>query len=87
MPTPKHRNRPRSANKLTTGAMNHAKARPAGSVAGAQLNVDATHIKDPAAVSLGHRGGVKGGIARAAKLSATRRSEIAKLAADKRWGN
>lgn len=41
--------------------------------------------KDPAAVSLGRRGGLKGGKARAQKLSPERRSEIAKKAAQKRW--
>ena len=43
--------------------------------------------KDPAAVSLGRRGGLKGGKARAAQLSPERRSEIAKLAAEARWGH
>jgi len=42
--------------------------------------------KDPAAVSLGRRGGLKGGVARAKSLSAKRRKEIAKKAAKKRWG-
>lgn len=42
--------------------------------------------KDPAAVSLGRRGGLKGGRARADKLSAKRRSEIARKAAQARWG-
>lgn len=32
------------------------------------------------------KGGLKGGKARAAKLSSARRSEIAKVAAKKRWG-
>jgi hypothetical protein len=41
--------------------------------------------KDAAAVSLGRRGGLKGGKARATKLSAKRRTEIAKAAADARW--
>ena len=41
--------------------------------------------KDPAAVSLGRRGGLKGGPARAKKLSAKKRSEIAKKAAAARW--
>jgi hypothetical protein len=41
--------------------------------------------KDPAAVELGRKGGLKGGKARAAKLSAKRRSEIAKKAAAARW--
>jgi hypothetical protein len=41
--------------------------------------------KDPAAVSLGRRGGLKGGNARAQKLSPERRSEIAKKAIAARW--
>jgi hypothetical protein len=41
--------------------------------------------KDPAAVALGRRGGLKGGKARAEKLSSERRSEIAKRAAQFRW--
>jgi hypothetical protein len=43
--------------------------------------------KYPAAVELGRRGGLKGGKARAEKLSPERRKEIAKQAAEKRWGN
>ncbi len=43
--------------------------------------------KDPAAVALGHKGGLKGGKARAEKLTAEERSEIGKKAAAKRWGN
>jgi hypothetical protein len=39
-----------------------------------------------AAAEMGRRGGLKGGPARAAKLSARKRSEIAKIAARKRWG-
>ena len=38
-----------------------------------------------AAAALGRRGGLKGGKARAKKLSAARRSEIAKKAAEARW--
>lgn len=41
--------------------------------------------KNPAAVALGKLGGLKGGKARAAKLTAEKRSEIAKIAADARW--
>jgi hypothetical protein len=41
--------------------------------------------KDPAAVALGRKGGLKGGKARAAKLTAEQRSEIAKRAASARW--
>jgi hypothetical protein len=41
--------------------------------------------KDPAAVEPGRRGGLKGGKARAKKLSPERRREIAKKAAAARW--
>lgn len=41
--------------------------------------------KNPAAVALGRLGGLKGGKARAAKLTAKQRSEIARKAAKKRW--
>jgi len=41
--------------------------------------------KNPAAVALGRLGGKKGGPARAAKLSARKRREIARLAAQARW--
>ncbi|WP_270886542.1 hypothetical protein [Pedococcus sp. 5OH_020] len=42
--------------------------------------------KDPAAVALGRKGGLKGGKARAAKLTPEQRSQIAKKAAAARWG-
>jgi hypothetical protein len=41
--------------------------------------------KNPAAVALGRLGGLKGGKARAEKLSASKRSEIAARAAKARW--
>ena len=41
--------------------------------------------KNPAAVALGRLGGKKGGKARAEKLTAERRREIAKKAAEARW--
>ena len=41
--------------------------------------------KNPAAVSLGRLGGLKGGKARAAKLSKKKRAAIAKKAAAARW--
>jgi len=41
--------------------------------------------KDPAAVALGRKGGLKGGKARAKSLTAAQRKEIAKLAASARW--
>ena len=41
--------------------------------------------KDPAAVALGRKGGLKGGNARRGALSDKRRAEIAKKAALARW--
>ena len=43
--------------------------------------------KNPAAVALGRLGGLKGGNARAARLSPEQRSEIAQRAAKQRWAN
>jgi hypothetical protein len=45
-----------------------------------------TPEKNPAAVALGRLGGLKGGKARAEKLSTKKRSEIAQKAAKARWG-
>jgi hypothetical protein len=41
--------------------------------------------KNPAAVTLGRLGGIKGGKARADRLTGERRSEIARRAATTRW--
>ena len=41
--------------------------------------------RDPAAVALGRKGGLKGGKARAEGLTSERRTEIAKMAATARW--
>lgn len=46
-----------------------------------------TPEKNPAAVALGRLGGLKGGNARAAKLSPAERKEIAQRAAKQRWAN
>ncbi|CAN5834696.1 hypothetical protein BH23CHL8_BH23CHL8_11550 [soil metagenome] len=43
--------------------------------------------KDPAAVALGRKGGLKGGKARAEHMTAEERSESARRAAFARWGN
>ena len=42
--------------------------------------------KNPAAVALGRLGGLKGGKARANKLTPEQRKEIARKAAQARWG-
>jgi hypothetical protein len=41
--------------------------------------------KDPAAVAMGRKGGLKGGKARAAKMTKAQRSESARKAAKARW--
>jgi hypothetical protein len=51
---------------------------------GSPLEVTVSH-KDLVAVSRGRLGGLKGGRARASKLSAKRRQKIAKKAAKARW--
>lgn len=52
---------------------------------GSPLEVPAMH-KDAAAVSRGRLGGLKGGKARASKLSSKKRRSIAQIAARARWG-
>ena len=54
-------------------------------VAGELEDVKTEDGKSPAAVALGRKGGLKGGKARAKKLTAAERSEIAKKAATLRW--
>jgi hypothetical protein len=43
--------------------------------------------KNPAAVKMGRKGGMKGGKARAEKLSDQERKDIARRAAQKRWAD
>lgn len=52
---------------------------------GEATDPDPDEGKDPAAVALGRKGGLKGGKARAEKLSDRRRVEIARRAARTRW--
>jgi len=54
---------------------------------GEHANKDTMTAKNPAAVSLGRLGGLKGGAARALKLSPEKRREIAQIAARSRWKN
>lgn len=76
MPT-KHPKRPRDSNQL---------AYMIAQLATGELDdIETDDGKDPAAVSLGRRGGLKGGKARAKKLTAKERSAIAKKAAQARW--
>jgi hypothetical protein len=52
-----------------------------------EIPKEETTTKNPAAVALGRMGGLKGGKARADKLTPERRKEIATKAAQKRWSN
>ena len=49
-------------------------------------NIAEESTKNPAAVALGRLGGLKGGKARFAKLTPEQRKELAKKAAQARWG-
>lgn len=64
--------------------INTVAARILGEATGELHKTDPT-IKNEAAVSLGRLGGLRGGPARAKKLSAKRRTSIAKKAALARW--
>ena len=49
------------------------------------MAVTSPRKKNPAAVALGRKGGKKGGLARAAKLTPEQRSESARKAVQARW--
>jgi hypothetical protein len=51
----------------------------------AQLSGESLQGRDPLAVALGRRGGLKGGPARAKRLSKAKRHKIAQKAAKARW--
>ena len=71
------RKRPRDTNQLAKRIVDIA--------TGDEPERDPDEGKDPAAVSLGRRGGLKGGKARAEKLSPARKKAISKAAAKARW--
>jgi len=52
---------------------------------GDAVEPDLDEGKDPAAVALGRKGGLKGGKARAASMTPEQRSEAARKAAAARW--
>jgi hypothetical protein len=70
--------RPRDVNELARQVVDEA--------TGEAPPHDPYEGKDPAAVELGRRGGLKGGKARAAKMTPEQRSEAARRAAAARWG-
>ncbi len=68
---PKRSSKPQDLNQLAAEIVRQATGQP---------------TKDPLAVELGRRGGLKGGKVRAEKLSPRRRRQIARKAAQARWG-
>jgi hypothetical protein len=82
MTTPKKK-RPRDPNQLAASIV--ADATNEEVPPSEQPDAEPTPEKNPHAVALGRLGGQKGGKARAANLSAKKRSEIAKKAAKARW--
>lgn len=85
---PRHPKRPRDINALAAQVVENATTenRTSDEISQKADSDDKDSGKNPAAVALGRLGGKKGGKARAAKLSAERRREIAKKAAATRWG-
>lgn len=74
----KKQKRPRDPNQLARQIVDEATGQLPATEA-----VDST--KNRAAVELGRRGGLRGGLARAEKLTKQQRSEIARKAAQSRW--
>jgi hypothetical protein len=70
--------RPRDANQLAKSIVDLATGQ-------SEEKSQAADTRDPAAVALGRKGGLKGGRARAERLSAKERKEIASRAARARW--
>lgn len=70
------RKRPTDVNQLAASVVGDATS---------DAFADPDEGKNPAAVALGRKGGLKGGKARASKLTAEERSEAARKAAKARW--
>lgn len=77
MPDRSSKKRPADLNRLAASIVADATSEEA--------EPDPYEGKNPAAVELGRQGGLKGGRARAEKLTAQQRSEIARKAAAARW--
>jgi hypothetical protein len=72
---PKRSRKPADLNRLAASIVDEATSEEKQRDAG----------KDPAAVALGRKGGLKGGKARAERMTAKQRSDAARLAAKARW--
>ncbi|MEW8614451.1 MAG: hypothetical protein AB2610_14960 [Candidatus Thiodiazotropha sp.] len=77
--------RPRDANQLAKSIVDIATGEAEDESKKSAEEIAEEEGKDPAAVALGRKGGLKGGKARAAKMTPEERSEAAKKAAKARW--
>jgi len=77
MPKRSSKKKPRDINVLASQIVEEA--------TGEATSKPEDRTKNPAAVALGRLGGLKGGKARAEKLSPEQRKEIARKAANVRW--
>jgi hypothetical protein len=82
MPERSNKKRPRDPNQLAYQVMLESTGQ-APKYEPEEKPIDST--KNPHAVALGRLGGLKGGVARAAKLGPKKRSQIATKAAKTRW--
>ena len=78
----KRKKQPVDINQLAKSIVDQATSSPPPLNRGTTLKNE----KNPAAVALGRLGGLKGGKARAEKLTAKKRKGIAQKAAQARWG-
>lgn len=81
---PNRSRRPRDLNQLAHAVVEAATKEPEPP-SEVSKPTGAGPVKDPAAVALGRRGGLKGGRARAEALSPEERTAIAQKAAAARW--
>jgi hypothetical protein len=77
----KKKKRPRDLNALAFSIVSDATEDVPADIPTKEVLLD----KDPLAVELGRRGGLRGGKARAAKLTPEERADIARIAARARW--
>jgi hypothetical protein len=76
---PKRSSKRKDVNQIAASIVEQATQEPT------PKKLDEQSAKNPAAVALGRLGGLKGGKARASKLTPEQRKEIARKAAQKRW--
>lgn len=80
--TPK---RPRDANQLAKSIVDITTGEADDELVKTAEEIAIEEGKDPAAVALGRKGGLKGGKARAAKMTPKERSDASRKAAKARW--